>query len=120
MIGLKDVMVKIVSGLHGDHYQRGTYNDRTGILLDTRDRNSKDGRTVLVQIGSENHNIGTDFLVPVEPDSVGQLCVAVKGVHKGKEMKTLYANDDDWQVEVGNGGEKVVVNRRELCKRSSS
>ena len=117
MIGLKEVMVQIVAGLLGDQYQRGTYNGKTGVLLETKDRNSKDGRTVLVRIGTENHNIGTDFLVPVEPDAEQQAVVAVKGAYRGSEGRTLYANDDDWQVEIK--GEKVVVNRRELCKRSS-
>lgn len=108
LVGFSNLIVRIVPSVSGSEYSRGKYSGETGTLL-----SAANGRG-LVRIKGEDMNVQFEFLVPVEPEDMGQRVMGIKGQWKGSEMRTVYKDDEQWQVEVR--GEKQVLYAKELCR----
>jgi hypothetical protein len=108
LVGFSNLILRIVPSGSGGEYSRGKYNGDTGML-----RSSNNGRA-LVRIKGEDMNIPFEYLVPVQPEEMGQRVLGIKGQWRGYEMTTVYRDDEQWQVEVR--GEKQVLYAKELCR----
>lgn len=109
VLGLSNIFVQITTG---------RFAQTKGTLLSADPAR----RTALVKIhtaGGLDMNLSLDSLAPLEPDGPGQNVVGVKGAYRGREMRTFYRNDDEWQVEFPGSGEKMVVPHKALCQRAA-
>lgn len=112
-MGFADIMVRLVPSIHGSDFSRGKFNGETGLLISAREGS----KTASVRIKSEDMNVPFEYLVPVEPEEPGQRVMGIRGQYARQLMKTVYKDDEQWQVEfLHGGGKKDVVSAKELCR----